>query len=377
MPPKGAVPSDRAVAPFFAVSCHGAITRRGWLAGALAAVALPAARGRAEADEPGAAFVRRHGSDPRDPWAVAHALLALGPELRSHDGRRATDVLLEDHLRPVPALGGALRFPPEIEAHPDMFLAEALLGVGVPLAHGFTAAGARHTLAEVVADARTVFRPAEVARDPNLLPWSLIALTRTTPPARARWRNRWGEAVDLHAVVEEGLGALERASAPVAAAWRAGRPLESQAPVHRLTCGGTHLLYALLVAAGQGYADGDRLARLGEQVALLVWRLEADVALIDRFYAPRRAHPAAAWWALDSKLKLLGHAGECLALVQRRGLVPLSAAQRAEARRAAAAVRRLVLELAGRGLEGLPSADAELRRQLVGDAAHAWHGLTA
>ncbi len=160
--------------------------------------------------------------------------------------------------------------------------------------------------------------------------WTITALTRTTSPLRARWTNAWGESVDLDAIVGSALEALERDSVPLTAAMRQGRPLSARAPVHELTCGGTHLIYSLIVAAHAGYAGNGRGQRVREQVELLVWRLGADVDLIDRFYAAQQPTPFASWMHLDAKLKLLGHAEECLALATRRKVIELSETQQAK-----------------------------------------------
>ncbi len=364
---------------FYPATCQPLLSRRQLLLGGgalLAATAL--GRGGALASDDGLPIIRTYATRPDDPWAMAHGVLAMGREFKVGGGRRAVDSLLEHYLAEIPANGTrALGFPLEVEVHPTMFLAEALLGPGVPLDHGFTHQGSRRTLQDVVEGAHLLFRPTWATAHPNRLPWSVIALTRTTSPVRQRWENAWGEPVDLDAVVEIALEMLERASIPIAQAMRQGRPLTAQAPVHSFTCGGTHMIYSLLTAVRQGYTGRDRLARMREQVTLLVWRLSADLDLIDQFYRARAGENGASWWELDTKLKLLGHAEECLALAEKQGLVILTPTQQAQRRAAVVTVRRLLAELEAQGLEGAQALNAELFRQLVGDTCHARHGLTS
>jgi len=182
--------------------------------------------------------------------------------------------------------------------------------------------------------------------------------------------------VDLGVVVERALQLLERASLPIAQAMRENRPEAAKAPVHSFTCGGTHMLYALLTAVHAGYAGRDRPERVQRQVDLLVWRMSADVALIERFYKERAGQNGAYWYAVDTKLKLLGHAEECLAFGVKRGVVTLTSAQQAQRRAAVSRVRRMLGDLAGRDLGEARSLDRELFRQLIGDTCHARHGLT-
>lgn len=365
--------------PFYPVSCQPLLSRRQLLLGGGALLATAAlGRGLARASDDGGSIIREYATRPDDPWAIAHGVRAMGREFTIRGGRRAVDHLLEHYLAVIPANGTrALGFPLKVEAHPNMFLAEALLEPEVPLDHAFTHQGSRRTLQDVVDGAHALFRPTWATADPNRLPWSVIALTRSTSLLRQRWENAWGEPVDLDAVVEVALGMLERASAPVAAAMRQGRPLTAQAPVHSFTCGGTHMIYALLTAVRFGYAGRDRLARMREQVNLLVWRLSADLDLIDRFYRARAGEPGASWWELDTKLKLLGHAEECLAFGEAQELITLSPAQQAARRGAVAAVRRLLTELEARALEEARALSGELFRQLVGDTCHARHGLAS
>lgn len=364
------------VPPFYPVTCHPRLSRRQFLIGAgtfLGASAL--SHSRAQAGEAGLGIIREYATRPDDPWAVAHGLRAMGKGFTIEGGKRAVDHLLERSLAVIPANGkSALGFPLEVEVHQNMFL-KTMLEAGVPLDYRFNREGKRRTLQEVVDGARALFQPKWATSDPNRLPWSIIALTRTTSLMRGRWTNAWGEPVDLDSVVEIAFGRLERASAPIAEAMQQGRPLVAQAPVHAFTCGGTHMLYSLLVAVHEGYLGQNRAERVRQQVNLLVWRLGADVALIDRFYKERAGQSGAFWYDLDSKLKLLGHAEECLAFAETRGVVSLTPTQQAQRRAAVASVRRMLADLQGKGLSPAKALNVELYRQLIGDTCHAYHGL--
>ena len=210
----------------------------------------------------------------------------------------------------------------------------------------------------------------------NNLPWSIIALTRTTSPLRSRWTNAWGEPVDLDLVVEHALRFLEQASLPLAEAMREGRPEPSQAPVLSFTCGGTHMVYGLLAALQAGYAGEDRRERMQRQVDLLVWRLRAELDLIASFYGPRAGKPGVYWYELDAKLKLLGHAEECLAFASLHSVAALTPTQREQRQAALATVKRMLRDLETRDAGQAKGFDKELYRQLIGDICHARHGLT-
>ncbi len=371
-------PDPSAPGAFYPETCDRApLTRRQLLVGGTALLAAGAiASGAARAGDDGTAVIRRYASLPDDPWAVCHGIRGMGRDFTMKSGGRAVDWLLETQLAVLPANGsGALGFPLQVEVHPNMFL-KTLLEAGVPLDHGFTHQGSRRTLRDVLEGARGLFRPSQVIGDASALPWSLIAFARTAPPQRARWTNAWGESVDFDAVVESALGLYERASLPLLQAMREDRPETAKAPVHDFTCGGTHMLYAVLTAVHAGYTGRDRHERVRRQVDLLVWRLTADLGLIDRFYRERAGQGGAYWYELDAKVKLLGHAQECLALATRRGVVKLSPRQQANHREAVATLRRMIEDVETRTLAEARDIDQELFKQLVGDVCHARHGLT-
>jgi hypothetical protein len=367
---------------FFPFTCHSGMTRRELLmAGAVAAlISEPLARSErgpfAGTADDGAGIVRRYAAPLDDPWMVAHGIRAMGRGFVLGTGQRAVDYLLETVLAEVPANGKTvLGFPVDVEGHSNMFL-KTMLEAGVPLDYAFTHKGRRRTLADVVDGARALIRPALVDSKPNALPWSLIALTRVTTVNHRLWTNAWGEAVDLDALVESALRLLEQASLPVAEAMRNGRPETGQAPVHGFTCGGGHMIYALLTALQAGYIGKDRPRRMQQQVDLLVWRLSADLDLIERFYRARGNSVTDFWYELDAKLKLLGHAEECLAFAELHKVARLTPTQRTQRQAATATLRRLLVDLDARNLGEARALDPELYRQLVGDTCHARHGLT-
>jgi hypothetical protein len=251
-----------------------------------------------------------------------------------------------------------------------------MIEAGVPLDHRFTHQKETRTLGDVVDDAHALFRPSQVIGQPNAVPWSIIAFARTTSPMRATWTNAWGESVDFDAVVDDALRLMEQASAPLAQAMREDRPESTRAPVHGFTCGGAHMLYALLTAAQTGFAGKERHDRIRFQSDLMLWRMRADRALIERFYKERAAQPGAYWFELDAKVKLLGHGEECLAFAARRGVVKLSEPQQKQRREAVVALKKMIADMEARNLADAREINVELFRQLVGDTCHARRGLT-
>jgi hypothetical protein len=362
---------------FYGSSCCAPLGRRALLGGAVATVASlavgpqPATAGLAEDAK---AIVLAEAARPEDPWLVSHGIRALGADFRLAPGRSAVDFLLGEVLDEQVVNGRSyLAFPPKIEVHPNMFL-KTLLEAGVPLTYRFTRKGKAWTLRDVADHARALFRFSEQT-NPNTIAWSLIALTRTTPPARGTWRNAWGEEVRLAAVAQAGLAALEAASRPIQEARDRNARLDRQAPIHGFTCGGTHLLYSLLAALQAGYGKETR-QRLRDQMDLLIYRLHADPDLAGRFYQAQATKvPGTAWYLLDTNLKFLGHALECLNFARRHRLYEVPTDLQSKVTDGLALLTAGVARLRTLELTPVRTNNPVLYQQLVGDVCHAYHSL--
>lgn len=390
-------------APFFPATCCPPLGRRGLLVGGAAVLGAAALGGgcddvrhsqsdaRSGADSTAGqpspighthpkssaaatAIISAHATAPDDPWAVAHGLRAMGTTFTIASGQRAVDFLLR-HVTDVAVNGRTLlAFPEKVEVHPNSFL-KTMLEAGVPLGHRFTHNGRPSTLADLAHGARLLFRP-QTMLDPNTIPWSLIAFSRTTSTVRRRWTNAWGEQMDLDAIVDVALRDLEAASTPIDAAMRAGRPLSGKPPVHGFTCGGTHLLYGLLSAVHYGFGPKGARQRVERQTALMVWRMGgADIDLISRVYARLPRDPVNTWRELNAKLKVLGHAEECLAFAITRVGITLSPAQQARCAAGVQMLHRLLADVHALNLQQVRALDPDTYQQLIGDTCHAQHGL--
>ena len=365
------------VESFFPETCHPPLlTRRRLLmgAGALAAAAALAPVPAGAGDD-GASIIRQWGSSPDDPWAVCHGVRGIGRDFSLKDGRRAVDWLLETQLAAKVVNGKEwLAFPVEVEIHPNSFL-KTMLEANVPQDHAFTHQKRRRTFREVVEGAHALFRPAAVIT-------SRTCCRGASSHSRGRPRRCGASGRTRGASMSTSISsssALSSSSRTLRRRWRRlmreDKPETAKAPVHDFTCGGTHMIYGVLSAVQAGYAGRDRLERIRQQMDILVWRLRADMGLIDRFYKERAAQPGAAWFELDAKLKLLGHGQECVALAVQRGLVKLSDAQRDRARGAEVELRRMIDDMGKQNLAEAKDINRELLRQLVGDTCHARHGL--
>ena len=98
--------------------------------------------------------------------------------------------------------------------------------------------------------------------------------------------------------------------------------------------------------------------------------------MIERFYRARAGQAGAAWYEAESKLKLLGHAAECLAFAAARDVARFTPAQQEQRQAAVTRLRTLLRDVEARDLGEAKALDRELYRQMIGDTCHARHGLT-
>jgi hypothetical protein len=356
--------------------CAPPLTRRKFLTFALGAgmaTALASEVSAARETDPGVRrFIERYAMTPADPWALVHAIRGVGLGYRINGESLAAYVLRtcvraqEVHQRRY------LYIPASIEVHTNMFL-KTFLEAGVPASEPFACDGRLCHLQDLGAGAQALFRFDPRMADRDDLAWSLIAFAELQAPA---WENAYGERIRLQEVVRFGLQALQEATQGLKPYAAAGLPLPQKLPIHGFTCGGTHLCYSLVVAAKHGYLQAAGEDVLREQLQLLLYRLRADPDLIDRYYRELPAAPGVDLFRADAKLKVLGHALECLGYAQTHGLWQPSALEKKQLAQAAQAVRELLADVMTRDLAAIRPRQAQLVQQVVGDTCHAFRGLS-
>jgi hypothetical protein len=201
-----------------------------------------------------------------------------------------------------------LYIPTNIEVHSNMFL-KTFLEAGVPPSEMFSRDGRAFQLKDLGEGAKALFRFDPRTFDRDDLAWSLIAFAELQAQ---EWENVYGERIQLKELAAFGAQVLQEATQGLKPYATAELPLLKKLPIHSFTCGGTHLCYRLLVAARRGVlraAGGDIVQ---DQLQMLIYRLQADPELIDRYYRGISSTPGVDLFRVGAKLKVLGHALEWL-----------------------------------------------------------------
>ena len=321
--------------------------------------------------------VRTHCLDVDRPWALAHGILALGPELKLPSGELAGDSLASKYLGRDDE--GRLAFaPPKTKKnpwpHPGMF-AKVLLDHGVKLSHPLpTKEGGKVPLARVLTDLLRDYEPSNTLYNDA---WKLEGLAAIGKPARIEEVKK--QALELlvyhQSYFEDYLTDPNRLwEKPFVV--RKGRRMP--AGIHRYFCGGFHLFQAVQQLHNQSLPP-----RLKLQYDILWLRIDKETEYWDGKLGEARAHGKARSRAkyerlfLSQKLKIQAHALETyVKAVQLGALTPDEAAKK----RIAAAYDKLaatITELDQLGIYGklksFPAREYQVYLDLVGDSAHALH----
>ncbi len=307
------------------------------------------------------------------PWSLAHGLLAFGTEAELH-GEKLGDVVV----------GRWLRTDAEGDPYFELSGSQGQLGEQHPhlVLKTFAEMGyAPELCQELLQAARRNFVAPATAEEWDHSAWLLDAEARLgggDPQLASGVLERVEEGdvlveAALAAAGEDGTG-FQRPSAQGGA---------KESGIWAYTCGGQHLLQALLVAAQSELHDEAERARLAQRVKIFLKRLEGEYQFRRREEARAIASgvsPVRAQRQSSQRLlKLLGHALETLARAQRAGLgdgETLAAAIHVTRSRLEELMRVYleVLDPDGTLLAKLYQGDPQAWERWFGDGCHALRG---
>ena len=341
------------------------------------------------------AFVTQWGREPGDPWAIGHAMLALGPEMKLTNDEPAVPWLLRTFAVEYRTGGKALlRFPKSVgkvrvEPHTALML-KIFAELGVDPDLSVEVQGAKHPVSDLyrgvlIGASLEPQRNRSSFDSPNDMPWALQALATWAPlrppaeggPPDLRWVAGDGAKMSLRDFTVFNTSVLIAESQALFTMMETGAAFEKKGQgVLKYTCGGAHLLQGVAYATARGLNTPLGEKALAAQVELAFWRLPRELALYDQL---SKAHPEHADLLLVQRLKFTGHFVETTHKMAAMGLFSPTEAQRAMMVGAADQIVLTVEALRGRGvLDRMPALRKEneqMALDLIGDSAHAARGL--
>ncbi|HHO53722.1 MAG TPA: hypothetical protein ENK18_23335 [Deltaproteobacteria bacterium] len=344
------------------------------------------------------AVVVDHGRDPQNPWAIGHAMLALGADTPLTNDADPVDWLFEQYAV-VTELGGTelVTFPTKrgsirIEPHTDLIL-KVLTESGQAPDRAVTVEGRRFNLSALyrhslwrawIKGDQTGFQGGAF----NDAPWALQGLAAWAPSGLS-WSASGGRAMTMDGLTSAVIEVLGQETGAMTAAMEAGQLMQkdTRRGLFRYTCGGQHLLQGAAYAVARGFGANSDQAAICHQLDLLDWRIDVELAAIDPHIQDGDA--AIKTVLLGQRLKFLGHTLETVHKIAAMQLCPLEGAHLEASRRVGRELVATVDALSELSIfEDLERVrtDASLGRwrsggseqiylDFVGDAAHAVRGI--
>ena len=319
-------------------------------------------------------YVMRGATDPENPWALAHGILAFGPNLKTTNGRLAIDVMVEDFAK----LEGKgknryINFPARTEKdHPvephNNLMASSLLQAGVVQTKTF-----KLKTGETVSMKDLVKRVSEEALTPETpkqwhdFAWTYSALLH----AGAKPKGETPSNLALNA-----LNYIETQQAFLTELMRKGQPdkvVKKKQLIYAHTCGGLHMIQAALFGAAL-LKDPKVITRAQTQLETILFRWKAERSIYRNM---KRQYPMYSLLLQAQELKFYGHLLETLSLSQRLGIYPINDNSRAIVKGIIQDLVSTIDDLAVNylDLESVKSAKKQVYYDLIGDGCHAIRGL--
>ena len=376
-----------------------------------------------------------HARTPENPWAISHAMLAIGPDVELTNGKQAIDWLFSEYAETFEVCGETfIRFPRSetkgeqtirIEPHSDLIL-KALTEHGVPPEREVTVEGKTLTVghlyrgslhrAWVDSSANPGGEGLPEGRSPtwdvvsfgppgkdgtassgsetsnwNDAPWALQGLSAYAPDALT-WTAEGDRSMSIDRFTHAMVDRIDAETQSLQIDQKAGRPFDKQGAARAgglvsMTCGGAHALQGTAHALGRGFGeDGDR-ERFRAQIDILFWRYASELETYNQML---QTQPKYRTVIMMQRLKFLGH---FLETTHKLAMLGLFRPSEEEARIMQDASVQLIATVAVLERTGILSnldkmidpatpelypglmTNEQLYLDYVGDSAHAYRGL--
>ncbi len=318
-------------------------------------------------------------ASPENTWALIHALLVFEPnkKLPDHDVTILDAVLAmattkEVGGKIVPTYTGEARDGTPREPHRNQVV-KLLLQTGVCPDHRFEVEEKSFTVADLVDSALWRFEePSNEAWEHES--WTLSAMARSAKhTGKTSFLNYAGVRFDGRELALRAAAHLNREMEFLEDARQAGTQIQKRREgVHGHPCGGLHLARTPSFWLEDAEIREALIPAMQRAAVTLAWRLQAE----ERVYTDlRRQHPSQDILITAQEMKFYGHWLETMAALRDSGIdVDLKAVDRGISL-LVKSVERLDRIGTFNRMEDVRKHRVQTYRDLIGDAAHALHGL--
>lgn len=264
-----------------------------------------------------------------------------------------------------------------VEPHTNLLVKTLVLG-GDKAATKYPTAWGTVTLGELIASVKLGFRHVPENEDYwRDAAWTLDLLSNVLKPSAAKFKNSEGKELDLNAVMNDALTYLETSQTDLKLGLDRGLPQvdKRKQGIYSHSCGGLHLVQAVLGWARFPEVKKAWGKRLDSQLAILFYRLESERRQYD---AVLQQAPQYRLQILTQMLKFYGHFLETTARYKDEAGWKPTVAQRQQVEKAKAlldaTLRELEADKTFSKMAALKKSSPQIYLDLIGDACHASHG---
>lgn len=324
--------------------------------------------------------VNDHARAPDNPWAIGHALLALGPDVILTNDEPAVAWLFSQYARPdddgvtFPKRVGDVR----VEPHTDLVL-KALTEIGLAPDTAVVVDGTATSLAQLY---RSSLRRAWVDGEDtafsswNDTPWALQGIATWAPPDLA-WTASNHHQMTLDGFTHAVTVKLVAENEVISSSMTSGVPFEKRGQgIFSYTCGGAHLLQGAAYAVARGFGEESDHAAIVAQVPVLYHRFDRELQIVDE---TAESHPDYALVLMEQRLKFTGHFLESAHKLAAMGFDVPDPAQKATLERAMTELIKTVDILDKMGvfdrMDEVRATSEQTWLDVMGDSAHAVRGI--
>ncbi|MCP4809221.1 MAG: hypothetical protein GY913_12600 [Proteobacteria bacterium] len=330
--------------------------------------------------------VDAHASDPENPWAIVHGLVARGEGFTVQGGEQAIPFLYENYAEITELDGERLpSFPRksgdlDIEPHTDLVL-KALTEVDVDPTTVVHVHGEEFEVGDTWKHSvKTTFLDktnGDSSYDsPNDMPWGVQALALWAP-RELRWTAFSGTQMDMDDLAKMLVHVVTSESTFMLQSMVNGQSFEKKGQgIFSYTCGGAHMVQGATYVVARGFGDQAERDKMEVQAKLLFYRFPIEIGI---YAQGMKDHPEHRLVLLAQQLKFTGHWLESVHKLMAAGLYEPTAADQLVLGQAVDVLIGTTKELKALGafdnLDEIDQKNHQLYLDLVGDSAHAVRGV--
>ena len=334
-------------------------------------------------------IIQQHALSGEDPWAIAHALLALGADAKLLSGEMALDRLFDFASIRIMKNRTVPYFPKDkkingktilIEPHKHL-IAKVLTEIGIPPTYEFRINQTAFTMDEyykgiVLSSYLNPYTNDSSYSSPDDMAWSVQALTTILKPHQ-EWEAENGQVMNSDQLSMFLVAVLAKETDTLKKSMAAGADFKKDGKgIFQYTCGGAHLLQGSAYAMARGFGNEATNAEIQMQIELLFYRFPRELKIYDALMMERPDYKIK---LLVQRLKFVGH---FLESAQKMAMIGLYEPTVKQIRMMHGAMDQIVLITSALSTEGvykelyyLKVNDHQLYLDVLGDTCHALYAM--